>query len=118
MEFLLGISLALSFLVVLFSVPIWINRAKKAGLVGKDIHKKTKNNIAEAGGVSVLLGFLLGVLSYIALRTFYLKDLTVLIEIFALLNVILIISLIGLIDDVLGWKIGLTRRIRILFLFH
>jgi UDP-N-acetylglucosamine--dolichyl-phosphate N-acetylglucosaminephosphotransferase len=39
-----------------------------------------------------------------------------LIEIFTLLSVILIISLIGLIDDILGWKIGLNKKTRIFFL--
>ena len=38
------------------------------------------------------------------------------IEMFALLSSVLIASFIGLIDDFLGWKIGLNRKTRIFFL--
>jgi UDP-N-acetylglucosamine--dolichyl-phosphate N-acetylglucosaminephosphotransferase len=37
-------------------------------------------------------------------------------EIFCLLSVILIISFVGFTDDILGWKIGLNKSSRILFL--
>ena len=81
----------ISFLAALFSIPIWIKRAKKIGLVGKDVHKISKDKIAEAGGVVVLGGFIIGVLSYIAIKTFYLKSSENLIEIFSLLLSVLII---------------------------
>jgi len=111
------ILLLASFFVTLFFTPIWIKRAKKAGLVGKDMNKTDKKEISEAGGISVLFGFILGTLSYIAIKIFYFQETENLIEIFALLSVILIISLIGFIDDVLGWKIGLNKKARIFFLF-
>jgi UDP-N-acetylglucosamine--dolichyl-phosphate N-acetylglucosaminephosphotransferase len=50
------------------------------------------------------------------LKTFYFKSSENLIEIFAILTVILIVSFIGLIDDVLGWKIGLNKKTRLFFL--
>ena len=88
-----------------------------AGLVGKDIHKPfKKEKIAESGGVPVLIGFVMGVLSYVAIKTFYFSSSENIIEIFALLSVILIVSFIGLIDDILGWKIGLNKKTRIFFL--
>ena len=116
MEPLLAISLVLGFFISFFFTPIWIKRAKKAGLIGKDVHKIKKNSVAEAGGVSVVFGFILGSLSYVAIKTFYFQNTDYLIEIFALLNVILMISFVGLIDDILGWKIGLTKKTRIFFL--
>ena len=116
MESLLILPLLLSFFLTLFFTHLWIKRAKNVGLIGKDVHKVEKNSVAEAGGVSVLFGFILGTLSYVAIKTFYFKDTNYLIEIFASLNVILIISLVGLVDDILGWKIGLTRKTRIFFL--
>jgi UDP-N-acetylglucosamine--dolichyl-phosphate N-acetylglucosaminephosphotransferase len=116
MVILLVMILLLSFLITLVFTPIWIKKAKKVGLVGKDMHKVEGKKIAEAGGVAVLFGFILGVLSYIAIKTFYFKDMSNLIEIFTLLSVILIISLVGLIDDTLGWKIGLNKKTRIFFL--
>ncbi|MEN7981986.1 MAG: glycosyl transferase family 4 [Nanoarchaeota archaeon] len=116
MEKILILPLILSFFVVLFFIPIWIKKAKKVGLSGKDMHKISKKEIAEAGGVSVLIGFVLGVLIYVALKTFYFQNITNLIEIFALLSSILIIGFVGLIDDILGWKIGLNKKTRIFFL--
>lgn len=113
MESLLLVSIAVSFLVTFYTLPLWIKRAKKAGLVGKDINKSSKEEVAEAGGIVVILGFLLGVLIYIAIKTFYLQNSDNLVEIFALLCTIMLISLIGIIDDILGWKIGLGKRTRI-----
>ncbi|MFH1787599.1 MAG: glycosyl transferase family 4 [archaeon] len=116
MELILIASLILGFLVTLFFTPIWVKRAKKVGLVGTDVHKLEKNKEAEAGGVCVLSGFVLSVLSYIAIKTFYFNDMNRFIEMFALLSSVLIASFIGLIDDLLGWKIGLNRKTRIIFL--
>jgi UDP-N-acetylglucosamine--dolichyl-phosphate N-acetylglucosaminephosphotransferase len=62
------------------------------------------------------LAFVIGVLSYIAIKTYYLgvgvDGLTI--YIFALLSVILILAIIGLTDDLLGWKHGgLSVKFRI-----
>jgi UDP-N-acetylglucosamine--dolichyl-phosphate N-acetylglucosaminephosphotransferase len=116
MENILILPLILSFFVVLFFIPIWIKKAKKVGLVGKDIHKLSKREIAEGGGVTVLMGFIFGVLVYVALKTFYFKNTSNLIEIFSLVSSLLIIGFVGLIDDILGWKIGLNKKTRIFFL--
>lgn len=116
MEKILILPLLSSFFFVLFFTPIWIKKAKKTGLSGKDMHKVSKKEVAEAGGVSTLIGFVLGILVYVALKTFYFKNETNLIEIFALLSSILIIGFIGLMDDILGWKIGLNKKTRIFFL--
>ncbi len=117
MEIILLIPLLLSFLVALLSIPFWIERAKRARLAGKDMHKNNSELVAEAGGVNVIIGFMVGVLSYIAIKTFYFKSKDNLIEIFASLSVILIIAFIGFVDDITGWKIGLNKKTRILFLF-
>jgi len=112
---ILFIPLIISFLTTLIAVPFWIKRAKKAGLVGKDMHKLDKRDIAEIGGIPVIFGFILGLLSYIALSTFYFKNLSRSLEIMALLSAVLIIALMGLIDDILGWKIGLRQYQKPLF---
>jgi len=88
MEKILVIPLLLSFFVTLFTLPIWIKRAKRIGLVGKNIHKLDRGEIAEAGGIAVLFSFVLGALSYIAIKTFVLKTNITTIEIFALLSTI------------------------------
>jgi len=112
MEFTLIFCVALSFLATFLLLPTWIKRTKKAGLTGKDMNKYDKKEIAEAGGICFVAGLLLGILSYIFLKTFYLSstsDMNI-IQIISLASVVLIISFIGFIDDVLGWKIGLRQR--------
>lgn len=104
----------LSFFVVLFLLPNWIKRAKKQNLVGKDIHKIEETQVAESGGINVVSGFALGVLAYIAINTFIFKSNENFIEVFALLTTILLISFIAFTDDILGWKIGLRRRTRLI----
>ncbi|MBI4155143.1 glycosyl transferase family 4 [Candidatus Woesearchaeota archaeon] len=112
---ILFIPLIISFLTTLIAIPFWIKRAKKAVLVGKDMHKLDKRQVAEIGGIPVIFGFILGLLSYIALSTFYFKNLSRSLEIMALLSAVLIIALMGLIDDILGWKIGLRQYQKPLF---
>jgi len=98
-------------------MPSWIKQAKKYGLVGKDIQKVKKEEVAESGGIIVLLGTSLGILSYVAVSVFVFKEGGGdLIKIFALLSVLLISAMVGLMDDLLGWKKGLSRKIRILII--
>lgn len=101
--------LVVSFLVVLFILPYWIKKAKTANLTGEDIHKVNKRSVAEMGGVIVLLGFLVGVLSYVAIKIFFFQANTYITSILAILTSILIAGTIGVMDDILGWKIGLLQ---------
>lgn len=116
MDLILLIPFLFGFFAVLFSTKIWIKKAEKIGLTGKDIHKKNKEKIAEAGGLPVLFGFIFSVFIYIYLRTFYFKSPGNLNEIFAILSSLSIIGFIGFMDDIFGWKVGLTKNIRITFL--
>lgn len=115
MEKLLFLSIFLSFIVALLLTSYWIKKAKQIGLIWHDMNKNTDEKIAGSGGIIVLLGFIIGVLSYIALKTFYFHSIENLIEIFALLCSVLIVSGIGLIDDLFGWqKGGLSVRSRLI----
>jgi UDP-N-acetylglucosamine--dolichyl-phosphate N-acetylglucosaminephosphotransferase len=119
MSLLIG-SLIIGFLLTFITMPFWIKKAKKAGLVWEDMNKYGKpKNVASSGGIVVVIAFIIGVLYYVAVRTFVIKDLdSVNLYIFALLSVVLILSIVGLIDDLLGWKNkGLSRRTRILLAF-
>ncbi len=104
-----------SFIATLFLIPRWIKRAKKAGLVGKDVHKEKSEGIPESGGVAVIVGFALGVMLYIAIKTFVFETTANLIETLAMFSSILLITFIAFVDDILGWKIGLRRRTRLVF---
>lgn len=102
-----------SFAVTFFLLPSWIRRAHIANLVGKDMNKSSYQKVAEAGGVTVIAGFVIGSLCTIALRTFFFQQTIFTAELFALLSVVMIVAFIGMIDDLLGWKIGLSKRIRL-----
>lgn len=109
--------LLIGFFTTLFFIPFWIKKAKEMGLVGKDIHKFGKSEIAESGGVPVLFGFILGTLSYVAIITFLFNNSGNLIQIFSLISTVLIAFIIAIIDDALGWKKGLSKKSRLFFLF-
>lgn len=115
MENILFIALIASFLVTFFVVPFWIRKAKQIGLIWEDMNKLESEKVAGSGGVAVVLGFTFGVLIYIAIKTFYFNSPENLVEIFAILAVILLVSGIGLIDDLFGWHHGgLSIRSRLL----
>ncbi len=107
----------ISFLITLFVTPLWIKRAKKEKLVGRDVHKTKKEDIAESGGIAVLIGFIVGVFLYVALKTFFFEVETNLINILGLLCVLFFAAVVGIFDDLLGWKRGLSNRLRIGLLF-
>lgn len=115
MELILIIPLLVGFFTTLFFIPFWIKKIKQIGLIWEDMHKlKHPKNVAGSGGLIVLVGFIFGVLSYIAIKTFILKTNITTIEIFALISTVLIAGFIGFIDDIFGWKQGgLSVKLRI-----
>jgi UDP-N-acetylglucosamine--dolichyl-phosphate N-acetylglucosaminephosphotransferase len=118
MDIMLLIPIFMAFLATLLMLPLWIKRAKEVGLAGKDMHKTSEEKVSEAGGVCVLVGFILGVLVYIAIKTYYfnLNPDDKILEIISLISSMLIVSFIGFTDDILGWKIGLNKVTRLIFL--
>ena len=120
MDPLLTLTIIISFLVTFFVLPKWIARAKTEKMVGRDMHKLDKREVAEGGGISVLMGLSTGILFYIAVKTFFFNgghangETT---QIFAILAVILIAAIVGIMDDLLGWKKGLSKRLRIAIIF-
>lgn len=118
MELILVIPLALGFLVSLFLAPVWMKKARQIGLIWEDMHKKGfPKNVAGSGGISIYFGFTIGLLAYIAIKTFILNINVTTLEIFATLSTVLLAGFVGLIDDLLGWrKGGLSKRSRIILL--
>ncbi len=115
-ELLLLATIFISFFCVLFAIPFWIRKARQENLVGKDMHKKDKRKIAEGGGVGVMFGFSIGVLLYIAINTFYFQRNFGLTQMFAILTTLFIATMLGSIDDLLGWKKGLSKSMRIVMM--
>jgi len=108
-EYILFSVFAASFIATLLFTPYWIKRAKSVNLVGKDMHKVYSEPIVEAGGISVIIGFIFGLLVYVAIHIFYFKDDFKSLYILAVMSSILIMTIIGLLDDLLGWKKGLKQ---------
>lgn len=113
MNVILLIPILLGFLITLFFMPFWIKKAWKIGLVWEDMNKLDKPKVAGSGGLIVVMGFILAVLIYIALKTFYFKSGEDVVEIFSLTTAILFLAGVGLVDDLLGWHHGgLSRKFR------
>jgi len=97
-------------------MPFWIRKARQIGLVWEDMNKPVKKkNVTGSGGLVVVFGFTLGVLLYVAIKTFYFESNGIINSyIFTILSVVLLACIIGLVDDLFGWqKGGLSIRSRI-----
>jgi UDP-N-acetylglucosamine--dolichyl-phosphate N-acetylglucosaminephosphotransferase len=91
-------SLLLPFLVL----PTLIASLRKAGITGPDMHKPGKPQVAEMGGLAIVGGFVGGTLGAIALNTFFGASFSIdQVQLFASLATIMIIALIGVLDDLL-----------------
>jgi UDP-N-acetylglucosamine--dolichyl-phosphate N-acetylglucosaminephosphotransferase len=120
MEEILFISIFFSFILCLLILPKWIKKCKTVGLLWEDMNKyKHPKNVAASGGIVVVMAFVIGVLAYIAIRTFVIQDTDgITRDILGLLSMVLILAVIGLTDDMLGWKHGgLSWRFRIILAF-
>src|SRR3989344_5854884 len=73
------------------------------------MHKADSKEVAEIGGLSVLAAFLIGTFIYIGIRTFLFETTKYNIELMAAILTISLVAMIGLVDDILGWKIGLQQ---------
>ncbi len=79
-----------------------ILQLKKSKIVGKDLHKPGQPEVAEMGGLVTIAGFTAGIIVVIALKTFFNHLISInLISIFAILSTILLITLIGIVDDLI-----------------
>ena len=119
MEIALIIPLIISFALTIISLPKWIKKCKQIGLLWEDMNKPNHpRNVAASGGIVVVMAFILSILCYIAIKTFILKTDNITTNIFALLSIILILAIIGLTDDLLGWRHGgLSAKFRLFLAF-
>lgn len=118
MPFRLFILLSLiSFITCFLILPGWIRRAEARRFVGRDLHKKDQREVAEMGGIVVIFSAVLAILVYIAFDTFYYSNSNSITEVLAVIASILIATIIGMTDDMLGWRIGLQQREKVLLTF-
>ncbi len=102
---MIGVVAAAALLVSLGGIWVLISKLRAAGIVGKDVHKPNKPDIPEMGGLAIVAGFGAGILLAIAMETFWPSllslDITVLL---AVLCTVLLTTLIGLADDLIGMR--------------
>ena len=102
----MALAVIVSFAAALFITPRFIRFLEAAGITGKDIQKRERPTIAEMGGPAVLTGFLAGIFFYIWVKVFLYGEVQNLVELFAGITTILIITIIGMFDDLSS----LTRK--------
>ncbi len=92
-----------------FLLRILIPKLAQAGIVGKDMNKPGQPPVAEMGGLGIVLGFGAGVLTVIALKTFLKIEVLTTVsvaELLAVLSTVLVIALVGMLDDLIGVRQG------------
>jgi len=92
--------LIVSFLITFIFSTFIIPRLKRFRVVGKDINKPNHPEVAEMGGISIVVGFTSGVLLAVFFNTFFGFDFN-LVFVLAALVTIHSISFIGIVDDIL-----------------
>ena len=100
MYFSIVIPFLIAFLVTFFSIPYFERFFSRIQVIATDMQKKQKPIIPIAGGIPVFFGFTLGILSYVAINTFILKNNVSLLYLFAAMLTSSIIAMIGFFDDI------------------
>lgn len=85
------VAFAMTFMVM----PTLIKRLKRANIVGHDIHKFSKPEVAEMGGIGILFGFAIAIMVGVYLYPAWQSQLTI------TLIVILLTGIIGMVDDLI-----------------
>ncbi|MCX6770032.1 MAG: hypothetical protein NT051_05130 [Candidatus Micrarchaeota archaeon] len=100
---LVGAVLASSFCIAAFALPFVIRKMRAAGIVGRDVNKADKPEVAEMGGLVIVMGIVGSLLLAIALRTFteHQFDFT---SLLAAMLTMTIISLVGIFDDLFDMR--------------
>ncbi len=104
---------AVSFAATFLAMPVLIRKLRQAKIMGRDVHKASKPEIPEMGGFGIVAGFAAGVLFAVALTTLMHSSLmpgqpfpgiSNLTELLAAITTVLIVSLIGIFDDLVSMR--------------
>src|SRR5437016_14664608 len=96
----LSISMLVAFTTTFIITPFAIRYFRAAGLVAIDVHKKKKPLLPHSLGLSVASGLITGLSFYVFVHVFLYRSTENLLSIFASLTTILIITVIGFLDDI------------------
>ena len=87
--------------------PLIIPALKENGVVGKDMHKPGMPEIPEMGGLGMVSGFCAGIILAIGLKVFLDNKIPLdIVSLLAVLGTVLMISLIGIFDDLIKIRQG------------
>jgi len=87
--------------------PLIIPALKKNGVVGKDMHKPGMPEIPEMGGLGMISGFCAGIILAIGLKVFLDNKIPLdTVSLLGVLGTVLMISLIGIFDDLIKIRQG------------
>jgi len=105
---ILPASLLISLAVCLLTLPRYIKRAKKVGVTGQDIHKSGFPDVAESGGVILVLAYLLGLFFFIPFSNAFVSDANenLNLEIVGTAATVMLTAFIGFADDIyeIRWR--------------
>lgn len=104
------------FAIVILVEPTWIRVALERGFTGRDMNKPQEVIVAESGGIWAIVGAVFGLLLLEAVYTYIDGVRYHATEIYALTSLLLLATLLGFVDDLLGWKKGLPPWQRVLFM--
>ncbi len=109
----------ITFFCAIFLIKWWIKRVSFKGvdLVARDMNKPGNKFVAEMGGLPVIASFVFGALLYVGYRTFIKGDVDFNINILAALLTVVLAGVVGMMDDLLGWKKGVSSWYRIFIFF-
>jgi UDP-N-acetylglucosamine--dolichyl-phosphate N-acetylglucosaminephosphotransferase len=97
--------LLFSFVASFVAFPLMIPRLRRSGISGKDMNKPGQPEVAEMGGLGIVLGFGAGTILIIALKTFTDVLSTVNLQsVLAVFSTVLIAAMIGVFDDLIDIK--------------
>lgn len=99
------IFLLISFVAAYAAIPLMIPRLKRNGISGQDRNKPDHPEVAEMGGLGIILGFGAGIILVVFLTTFSTLLPSVQLQpILAVFSTVLIASIIGILDDLIDIK--------------
>lgn len=100
LEWLFLLSFALPLIICLFLLPSYIKKAHKVGIVGIDVHKPNTPEIAESGGIVLVLAYLLGLFAFVPFIITNPVEASYLMKIVGTAATVLFSAFIGFIDDI------------------
>ena len=105
------LSMTVAFLVTYFMTPYVIRYFRFVGMTSTDVHKKTKPRVPHSAGLPVVAGVATALLLYAFVGVFVYQAADSLVTLFAVLTSLLIITFIGVIDDLNSVQVVVGKHI-------